>query len=144
MPSTEFAIESYRVKIDQHLTGNGRFINLTSPDLGHGIRYKAIILFVDQNPFASQGHMGMIRNFGALNFDPVSVVAWFSESYFAGFYQVLSTEKPVTLKLTYADTSETTTKDIRWASLFTGVEYPGDYEELNAMLPAGLVLPLPT
>ena len=144
MPSTEFAIESYKVKIDQHRTGNGRFINLTSPDLGHGIRYKAQILFVDQNPFKSQGYIGMMSNFSALNYDPVNVVVWFHESYFSGFYQVLSTEKPVTLKLYYDDTSETTTKDIRWASLYTGVEYPGDYEELNAMLPAGLVLPLPT
>jgi hypothetical protein len=134
MPTSDFVIETYKVRVTQNLSANNRFIDLVSVDLSHGIRYNAQIMFMDSNPFESRGNIGRATNLGGENFDPIILGIWFHESYFDGFYQVLSSEKPVSFRFIY-QASPSTTKNITSATLLTGFESPGDFETFAAIFP---------
>ncbi|MBC3783878.1 hypothetical protein [Spirosoma utsteinense] len=128
--SVKFEIETYTVQLDQNATQNSFVLQLVSPDQSHGIRYKATVLFFPKNPYAP--NIGQIGNLGGLNFNPISLAIFFDRSVFAGFYQVLSSEKPVSLQVQYEDDPsdpKSTFKFITAATLLTGVEMPGDFEK---------------
>jgi hypothetical protein len=128
--SVKFEIETYTVQLTQNTTQHSSVIQLVSPDQSHGIRYKATILFFPKNPYAP--NVGQMSNLGGTNFDPINLAISFERSALAGFYQVLSSEKPVSLQVLYEDDPsdpKSTFKFITSATLLTGVESPGDFEK---------------
>lgn len=138
-----FTVESYEVSVSQATDGLRRIVTLTSPDLSHGIRFKATLLFFKTN-FASPS-VGHANNLGGTNFNPRSVTAWGDNTLFDSFYAVLSTEAPVTFEFTYEIDSASPNedqKDVRDYRLFSGKETPGDFEKttrftlVNGLQPA--------
>ncbi len=127
----KFEIETYTVRVNQSGSENTNVINLVSTDQSHGIRYKATVLFFPKNPYAPE--TGQMKNLGGVNLEPISLAAFVDRSAFAGFYQVLSSEKPVSLEVEYEDDPsdpKSSFKYINRISLLTGDESPGDFEKL--------------
>jgi hypothetical protein len=128
--SLKFEIETYSVQLSQSTNQYSSVLQLVSPAQSHGIRYKATVLFFPKNPYAP--NVGQMSNLGGLNFDPIGLAISFNQSAFSGFYQVLSSEKPVSLQVQYEDDPsdpKSTFKFITSATLLTGVESPGDFEK---------------
>jgi hypothetical protein len=130
MASEKFQIESYKVDIQQFDSAYSCLITLVSPDLSHGIRHRANVVFIPKNNFSP--NVGAAANVGGQNFNGIQVAVWFSQNALATFYQVLSTEKPVYLQFDYKDAPGSpngTNKIITSASLLTDSEFPGDHEK---------------
>ncbi|AUD00845.1 hypothetical protein [Spirosoma pollinicola] len=131
--ANNFQIESYQVYVTQGRTDFNRSIKLTSPDLSHGIRVRASVFFQDSNLFQKWKGVGKITNVGGENFDGSDIQVVCNPSLFDGFYQVLSSEKPVYLSYVYENWPEEpkgTTKLITQVTLKTDTEMPGDYESM--------------
>ena len=128
--SLKFEIETYTVQLTQNTTQNSCVIKLVSTDQSHSIRFNATVLFFPKNPYAP--NIGQMTNLGSTNFNPIGLAIYVERSAFAGFYQVLSSEKPVSLQVEYEDDPsdpKSTFKFITSATLLTGVESPGDFEK---------------
>lgn len=142
--SIKFEIESYKAQLTQSGSQNSSVINLTSVDQSHGIRYHATVLFLPMNPYSP--NVGQAGNVGSTNFDPIKLSISFDRSAFAGFYQVLSSEKPVSMQVNYEDDPndpKSTFKFITSAMLFTGVEMPGDFEKPATIIMKPIPNPVP-
>ncbi|WP_192579046.1 hypothetical protein [Fibrisoma limi] len=129
--TASFTVESYDVTVNQATDGNRRVIHLTSPDLSHGIRFKAWILFFKTN-FSGSASARHVNNLEGTNFDPRQITVWGDPSLFDGFYAVLNSESPVTFSFDYEVGSSQPNedqKDIRSYQLFTSKETPGDFEQ---------------
>jgi hypothetical protein len=127
MEVTSFEIESYKVSVNQTLEGNQKTIRILSPDLSHGIRFDATLLFLSKNPYQQQGSLGQVSNLGGTNFNPIGLATWFESQSFDGFYQILSSEKPVFFTFSYE--KDGNLGDIVQARLSTNSEQPGDFEK---------------
>ncbi|QJD79773.1 hypothetical protein [Spirosoma rhododendri] len=126
----KFTVESYEVSVSQATDGLRRTVSLTSPDLSHGIRFNAVILFFKTN-FA-QPSVGHANNLAGANFDPRSLTLWGDNTLFDGLYAVLSTEAPLTFEFTYEVDSALPNedqKDVTSYRLFSGRGTPGDFEK---------------
>lgn len=142
--SIKFEIENYKVQLNQSSSQNSSVINLVSINQSHGIRYHATVLFFPKNPYSP--YIGQATNVGATNFDPIKLSISFDRSAFAGFYQVLSSEKPVSMQVDYEDDPtdpKSTFKFITSAMLFTGVEMPGDFEKPATIITKPIPNPFP-
>jgi hypothetical protein len=139
----KFTVESYEVSVSQTTDGLRRTVSLTSPDLSHGIRYKAVLLFFKTN-FASPS-VGHANNLGGANFDPRSITAWGDNTLFDSFYAILSTESPVTFEFTYEIDSAMPNEDQKELTsyrLFSGKETPGDFEKASRFIVANGLQPV--
>lgn len=131
----KFQIQSYKVEVQQDAQFSRRKLELTSVALPpHNIIDKAFILFVN-NPFEDPqfpNSIGLGFNVEALNFNGSQLNLSADLSVFDGFYQVLSTEKPVFLECNYEPLPtgpKSTTKVVTAMRLTTGMEFPGDFEK---------------
>lgn len=141
----KFTVESYEVSVSQATDGLRRTLSLTSPDLSHGIRYKAVLLFFKTN--FSQSGIGHANNLGGANFNPRSITAWGDNTLFDSFYAVLCTEAPVTFEFTYQVDSAALNedeKDLTSYRLFSGKETPGDFEKAAKFVVFNGAQPVPT
>lgn len=141
----KFTVESYEVSVSQSTDGLRRTVSLTSPDLSHGIRYKAVLLFFKTN-FASP-NVGHANNLNGANFNPRSITAWGDNTLFDSFYAILSTESPVTFEFDYRIDSAAPNedeKDLTTYRLFSGKETPGDFEKVSRFIIANGLQPTPT
>ena len=141
--SHKFEIKTYKVTIDQSYNGHSRHISLISKELSHKIYYKASILFDAQNyGWEKLNGIGMVVNFGGLNYDPVQLSIVSNLTVFDGFYQVLSTEKPLSLHFGYTNLPNDTnpnnpSKLLTWMRLETDLEEtPGDNESDSSFAPS--------
>ena len=142
--SIKFEIESYKVQLNPSGSQHSSVINLISVNLSHNIRCHATVLFLPKNPYGS--HAGQATNVEAKNFDPIKFSIFCDRSTFAGFYQVLSTEKPVSMQVDYEDDPDDpkgTFKFITSAMLFTGTEMPGDFEKPATIIMKPISNPFP-
>lgn len=138
--TSQFAIESYKVILTQHSNQNSRELLLVSPDLSHGIRYKATVQFDSSpNSYAKWNGVGIALNLGGANTDPIELTISCHSDLFDGFYQVLSNEKPVYLFFAYDNWPEdpnpqSTKKLIVLIQLLTDSELPGDFESRSRFI----------
>lgn len=131
---SNFQIESYKVIVEQNHLENRQKITLTSPDLSHGIRMRATLVFGQSNFYKTWKGIGQITNVGGANFDGSDLTLFCDLSLFGGFYHVLNAEKPVYLNYWYdnlpnTDPKTSNTKLILSMSLTTDTELPGDADK---------------
>ncbi len=126
-----FEIETYSVTC-----GEGGFdwfptidrrIYVESPDLSHGIRYRASLEFGSKP--AAWENLGVALNVGGLNFNGVTMFVFLPPDRYAHIYDILRSEKPVRLLYSLRDlpgNPGSTTKYITRAAVGSGPELPGE------------------
>jgi hypothetical protein len=126
-----FEIETYSIPCGEG--GFGRFptidrrIYVESPDLSHGIRFRASLEFGP--PPASWENMGVALNVGGRNFNGVTMVVFLPPDRYAHVYDILRSEKPVHLLYRLCDLPSNpggTTKYITRAAVGSAPELPGE------------------
>jgi hypothetical protein len=118
----QFEIETYRVNT-RRATPSRRRIELVSVQEFHGIRNRATLWFRDDSDLP--GSLGTVFNYQALNFNGVTVVAYFPMSDYRDIYESLQTEKPVFLNYGVA-TGNTTTRTLTHIEIGTHPEPLGE------------------
>jgi hypothetical protein len=131
----KFEIETYKVSI-YHDFDLRYEIKIVSKSLINGKKYNARVLFDDPKP--DQKRIGYIINSSGLGPEQVDIVFDIDQDGFSGFYQVLSTEKPVYLSVAFEETISDKPKNsqpVFHIQLTTDAEVPGDFEKkLNIRL----------
>lgn len=138
MPVVTFDIESYTVLTTQSgntSSGSWRNIGLTSPDLSHGIRNRAILFFFESGSTT----LGVVTNVDQPNFNGLNAYAYCRKPDFAEWYDILRNEQPLKCTFAYAGPANDPnqpTRELWWIQLFTGQpEPPGEGpEEVQTML----------
>ena len=128
MPSRDFEVESYTVNVNQWspLTPSQatRFINLTSPNLGHGIRHQAVVHFFAP---AQQSMIGLVYNVDQPNFQGHQIYPYCWKADFADWYDILRNERPLRFSYIY-DGPEFNpnqgTSNLVLVQLYTGLPEP--------------------
>jgi len=131
--SDKFVIESYKVTAVQTALETRYHLSLVSPDLSHGIRTRALLIFTSTTSLFKQWKgIGMAENVGGANFDGINMTISCDFNLFDGFYAILSTEKPVYLLFWYDNLPNSdpngTSKMVLSIELSTDSERPGDHE----------------
>jgi len=96
---------------------------LTSPDLAHGIRYRASIYFFE----AGSATLGVVTNVDQPNFLGVSAYAYCRKPDFAEWYDILRNESPLKCTFAYAGPDydpNQPRRELWWIQLYTGQQEP--------------------
>lgn len=120
MPNESFPIESYRVTADPR----GYFtytLSLTSQEMFHGLRSRAIIFFVPESDLSSTQGSVIIPG----GSEDLAIYALADEKYFETMYHILQTEDPVSFKYGYRS-GESRTRQLYDFYLTTADEPPGE------------------
>lgn len=126
----QFEIETYELQTSSYHSDHKHTIRLISPDLSHGIRNR-VTLYFDSMPsyFSSDNIVGFASNVGDLNYDGLSIIAWFREHAFDEVYDILRSEAPIHFRyyLRNMPANPTgTTKFLTSALIATGAEPAGE------------------
>ncbi len=129
MPS--FEVETYKVSVAANVNDSAQpRLFMVSPDLSHGIRNRATILFESvTSGLRTHNAIGVVTNVGGLNFNGINVIAWMSPSMFDEVYDIVRNEEPITVTYTYKDVPDqpsSTTKYLTSIKIGTDDELPGE------------------
>jgi hypothetical protein len=127
MPSDSFELETYSV-----LTSHGgggltyRALGLVSKPLAHGIRPMATLYYMESPP----AHAGWVHNVDQPNFNGQAVYAYSRLTNFADVYDIVRSEKPISVSYFYAGPDFDPSQPVRSLSfiqVYTGLaEPPGE------------------
>ncbi|GAB3721256.1 hypothetical protein [Spirosoma lituiforme] len=130
----KFKIESYKVTSYQYSTWDfTNEIKVLSEVMPFGARYSAQLIFEKDNSYQSDNRLGYVKLPPASKPGSITeIVVECNKENFPGFYQILSTEKPVYLFIAYEDklaTKPANSHFIFQMQLSTDTELPGDFEK---------------
>ncbi len=126
-----FEVETYTVSITASSSDSAQpRMLLVSPDLAHGIRNRANLIF-EPTPqgFIDNNSNGYATNVGGANFDGITIVAWMSSGVFDDVYDLIRNESPVRVVFHYKDipgNPSSTTKYLTSIRVGTEAEVPGE------------------
>lgn len=126
-----FEIETYTVTCCEGGFGFfppiDRRIYVESPDLSHGVRYRASLEFGPRP--AAWENIGVALNVDGSNFNGITMFVFLPPDRYAHIYDILRSEKPVRLLYSLRDlpaNPDGTTKYITRAAVGSGLEVPGE------------------